>query len=69
MNAEQTHRAEMILGFVNNTLKQMAVLHNIQERGVHEEEAMYVIQAAMFREHDKEVIEHCEAKFKEWYNY
>ena len=66
MTPQEEHRAKQIKGFVNLTLKR---LPNKKEVGCFEEEAHYVIKAALFREVSENVIKHCVSKFREWYNY
>lgn len=66
LNTEQTFRANQIKGFVNLTLKNLPTK---DKEGVNEIQAQYIIHAVLHNEKDEAVIAHCNAKFKEWYNY
>lgn len=59
----QLHRIRQIKGFVNSTL---ANLPNTKQPT--QEQAQYLIRAAMYHEKDKEVIEECNKFFKLHYN-
>jgi len=63
MTSNQEHRASQILGFVNLTLKKLP-----NNGKASKEHAQYLIYCAMCDEKDPIVIEHCNAKFREWYN-
>ena len=63
MTTTQEYRAGQILGFVNRTLGQLP-----NTKVADETQAQYLIQAAMVNEKDPKVIEHCNSKFKKWYN-
>lgn len=63
MTRDQKYRADQILGFVNRTLKFMPNTVTPNEM-----QAQYLIQAAMVNESDQVVIDHCNLKFKTWYN-
>ena len=56
-------RAGQILGFVNLTLKRLP-----NTKTPTQDQAQYLIQAAMINEQDQEVIDYCNSKFQEWYN-
>jgi len=60
----QIHRANEIINFVKIALKHIP---NKTKRGVFEMEAKCIIQASLYRESNKHVVEYCTIHFKKQY--
>jgi len=63
----QKGKIKQIKGFVNTTCKGLRIIHN--SKGITEDEARHVVNAALLLEKDEKVLFHCREYFNETYNY